>query len=933
MFWTITYRLTHRRIVRICWIGVSLMVCGGTSYGESGIVGDATAWYPDLDDRSAPGVTVDRQRVAGPFVYDPVAGRSTANASSLRIDPGSVVRIPIGGWDDATWRGDWTVEAFVKVDASPDAALVALAVGDAALGIRRLRRWGQSYWGGRCGTVWANTGHYSTVSRLPDTNESGNNDSGKPTGADFRWRHLSMAHDGDLNVLTITLDRWQSITIDVKQPVAPEDLQLGSIDNSIPFWIDSVRVTPRRLDAGEMLRTYGEDRRDLRLSVDEWFAPRGAGDGGAGHLCVRRHFGAVGDGVHDDTAAFKTAMRQVGRQTFVTVPDGTYRIRDTIEWQHFRLLVGQSRDGVILKLDDNAAGFDDPQTPRAVLRCYYNQNESISNFIQNLTVDTGSGNAGAIGIRYNAHNQGELSNVTIRSGDGAGVIGLDLSETEFGPALIRDVEIDGFDIGIQTPGNVSHATMVDVTVRNQNKIGFRNSLPVSLLRFRSDNVGPAIVNRGWMSALTILDATLTRKTGDNVQTDDSVQTDAVDDASRGDANVAAIELTDAATIDARRLKVIGYDHALIHRQKDQIKATIPTPPAKADLFASDDPFAVVDVPASVNVFAGEVVTDDASTLHLDATTQTPPSLNLPIEDPPPTFIEPLERWRLVPPPRNPPPGDPSSIGASSKGDATELLRRAFNSDASTIVLVNNARYEISDTIDIGPSVRRIVGMKANVHGDPDVFGKTKPMFRVVGGDASTPPLHIEHLSPSLWPRGGYGFEIDSPRDCVIRYSHGWIRNTAAASGRLFVDEQMGWVHLFHPQRAFIRQLDTEGHGGNDDDHPTYLINGGGDVVVLGMKTESVGRHVLTTGGGRTEILGGFFRDHKPSQNVPYFDTPDGHLSAGYLQYAWRPGATRSLISSSGVGTSRQTIRVKPTNHVVGRLWIHSSQPSNQTSDP
>ena len=60
-------------------------------------------------------------------------------------------------------------------------------------------------------------------------------------------------------------------------------------------------------------------------------------------------------------------------------------------------------------------------------------------------------NPGAIGIRFNASNQGPIRNVRIASGDGEGVNGLDLGHTdEIGPLLVRNLVVDGFDEGIRT---------------------------------------------------------------------------------------------------------------------------------------------------------------------------------------------------------------------------------------------------------------------------------------------------------------------------------------------------------------------------------------------------------------------------------------------------------------------------------------------------
>ena len=178
-----------------------------------------------------------------------------------------------------------------------------------------------------------------------------------------------------------------------------------------------------------------------------------------------RTFGAKGDGRTDDTAALRKACDEAGKKHFRTVylPNGTYLVSDTFGWRNFVIMCGQSRSGTVIKLADSCPGYGDAAKPKAVLRCLYNNNESIGNYLHHLTVDTGKGNPGAIAIRYNCHNWGTLEQVTIRSGDGAGAIGLDLSETEFGPALIRDVSIDGFDLGIKTPGQPSSATLEKIT--------------------------------------------------------------------------------------------------------------------------------------------------------------------------------------------------------------------------------------------------------------------------------------------------------------------------------------------------------------------------------------------------------------------------------------------------------------------------------------
>ncbi len=103
------------------------------------------------------------------------------------------------------------------------------------------------------------------------------------------------------------------------------------------------------------------------------------------------------------------------------------------------MLQGQTRQGVRIRLPDRAAGFGDAATPKAVIWTGKKPAQRFRNSIRNLTVDTGKGNPGAIGIQFVANNQGSMRDVTIVSGDGAGVIGLDLGYTdEQGPCLIQE---------------------------------------------------------------------------------------------------------------------------------------------------------------------------------------------------------------------------------------------------------------------------------------------------------------------------------------------------------------------------------------------------------------------------------------------------------------------------------------------------------------
>ena len=102
----------------------------------------------------------------------------------------------------------------------------------------------------------------------------------------------------------------------------------------------------------------------------------------------------------------------------------------------------------MIKLRDNAPGYDDSKNRKAVFYTGDGNADNFGNLIKNLTINTGKGNPQAVGVRYNSNNWGTLGDVKIVSGDGSGHAGVDLEYTDqIGPCLIENVEVEGFDYG------------------------------------------------------------------------------------------------------------------------------------------------------------------------------------------------------------------------------------------------------------------------------------------------------------------------------------------------------------------------------------------------------------------------------------------------------------------------------------------------------
>jgi hypothetical protein len=293
---------------------------------------------------------------------------------------------------------------------------------------------------------------------------------------------------------------------------------------------------------------------------------------------------AAGDGTTDDTAAFQDAFDFLKAQLlaatgvpgttnlnapnsvaarnvdsyWIYVPDGTYLVSSTLIYRGQGLqqyyasvydgsfpfgtpwfdltrvrLVGQSREGTVLRLADHAAGFGDATKPAPVVTF---QNPATTfddwnadNLMKNITVDTGSGNPGAVGILAQGANSSGIRNVLVRSGDGAGVYGIWLP---IGPVqgCYHDITVQGFDYGVaQTEASGTNGCFENLTVQGQNKAGVlvtqANFVARNVLAAETTPGVPAVLMNAQGAQLLVLDSSLS-----GTQTPAIVVTSATEDS-------------------------------------------------------------------------------------------------------------------------------------------------------------------------------------------------------------------------------------------------------------------------------------------------------------------------------------------------------------------------------------------------------------------
>ncbi|MEO1445409.1 MAG: glycoside hydrolase family 55 protein [Cyanobacteria bacterium J06635_11] len=232
-----------------------------------------------------------------------------------------------------------------------------------------------------------------------------------------------------------------------------------------------------------------------------------------------RDYGAIPNDGKDDTAAIQKALDDGrrdasgkplhddfnGRSKFLYLPKGTYDISDTLDWVGASVTLNGDGDETILKLKDNAEGFGNVDAPKALLKAP-NGNMSFRQNIRNLSVNTGRGNAGALGIDYNSSNVGSMQNVTITSGDGKGHTGLAMYDGLPGPLLVKNVKVTGFDTGIGVASGEYGVVLKDIELSGQNKRGISvGGGMVTAHGLTSNNTVPVIEGDAWHGMVTLVD--------------------------------------------------------------------------------------------------------------------------------------------------------------------------------------------------------------------------------------------------------------------------------------------------------------------------------------------------------------------------------------------------------------------------------------------
>ena len=195
-------------------------------------------------------------------------------------------------------------------------------------------------------------------------------------------------------------------------------------------------------------------------------------------------------------------------------PNGTYLVSDTVTYTLDNLkgfwywnpkyencrnihVLGESREGTVIRLADGSDGFGAGEE-KPLISFYNNQmdiprekgeftNVAFMNTIEDITIDCGKGNDGAVGIRYISSNCGRIENVTIRAEHSrCGVYVANGAQ-----AVFTNISACGFDYGFDLEMPVMMA-LDDLDVSGCSIAGvYTTASPIKFGRISSGNI-PAV---------------------------------------------------------------------------------------------------------------------------------------------------------------------------------------------------------------------------------------------------------------------------------------------------------------------------------------------------------------------------------------------------------------------------------------------------------
>ncbi|WP_374166086.1 glycosyl hydrolase family 28-related protein [Arcticibacter sp. MXS-1] len=440
---------------------------------------------------------------------------------------------------------------------------------------------------------------------------------------------------------------------------------------------------------------------DRNISVNEVYPPCMFRENGGRFINVKKLVeagiysrNAKGDGKTDDSDAIIAAMDWVVSRLkaagqpcgwheywHIYFPDGVYLVSKSLVYSGEPVpdcekhqiaanregtaglkIVGQSRENVVIKLADHLPDFGAGANKPVISFSKFDRGTIFNNApagfkFRNITINTGKGNTGAIGLDFYGANTSRLDNVRIV---GEGEIGL---HVRIGSAhgYYSNLTIDGFKRGLMLEGDTeSHPSIEYVSINNSLQEAIRLvGMSVSLRKVCSKGapVGLALKAKGnRLPHAVILNSQFNARGG------------------------SCALLIEEGFLFARDIKMKGFRAGVIKADKHELAN------GRIHEFVSN---------AELNAWDPRAKGKPAK------------SLNLTIEDYPLIqWVPDFRKWASV-----------DDFGATGDGNVDDRLavQRAFNSGHEVICFPKNS-YFLSGTVIIPATVKQIIGGDTRIEG-------------------------------------------------------------------------------------------------------------------------------------------------------------------------------------------------------------------------
>ncbi len=625
-----------------------------------------------------------------------------------------------------------------------------------------------------------------------------------------------------------------------------------------PQGVDAVDRDGRSEETASASQAYAFDRVDGHVSVRAAQAEEIVFPADAGVVDVTQPpYGLKGDGQTDNTAALRRAFDELrGSNSTLFFPNGTYLFGDRINISgdelskphsrdRFLNLQGQSQAGVVLRLKPDSPGFGDADKPKTFISLYEGRS---------------TGDAMHTYVR----------NLTIEIGEGnPGASALRFLTNNSG--AIYDVTLRSLDsnrrgaIGLdlrqsqQGPGLIKRVTVEGfdhaIELGNSFSMVFEH---ITLQDFR--RVGFANNN-----ARSIIRNLVASGSGPAITNGKNGNLTLVEAELSGTGDAAIV--TGGDRLFVRDVRTNGYDAAV----RDAGGASVSGPLREW--------------------FPGR------SRSLFDAADQT---LRLPIEETPEV------PWQA----------DPNKWVKVEVGQDTlqRAIDQAAASGATTVYFPKQDKankYVLTRQVRIHGSVNRIIGMENILWIDAKLpVGEVAMVFEDLDG-----PLVFERFF-NILKHGGWGglkdegeerylFENRSDQPIVIRnIAHGACVLKQPNPGKTwYLEDVVSKLQVGRDEKVWARQLNPE------SPEMQMVVVDGGQVWILGMKTEGRAAHIVARNGAKVELLGGVSYQSWKNQPLdpPMFTVVDSDASFTFGFYHWNLHFT-TIVEETRGGKTRTLAR-------------------------